>query len=162
MWECCCFMSERTAGPPLAPLQPRLWQNRSWAKVTAEALLIAKHPSESCIAVGRDRKQLRESLVKLGGSAGRELISDLGICNVSLSSKKEFGRRFSFPEAFRCASHNSDWFKCQIMLCSDILPTPCGVCVHLYMLVWSMCECVCVCCECWRARAHGCCLAALL
>lgn len=143
MWECYCFMSERTAGPPLAPLQPRLWQNRSWAKVTAEALLIAKHPSES---EGRNREQLPESAVKLGGG---ELISNLGICNISLSSKaaeEEFGSCFSFPEAFLCASHNSDWFKCQIMLCSDILPTPCGVCVHLYKLVWScLCESVCVC-----------------
>lgn len=76
-------------------------------------------------------ERVQESIVKHRGSAQRELISVLGICNVSLSSKavdKEFVSCFSesSPEAFLCTSHNSDWFKCQIMLCSDILPTPCG------------------------------------
>lgn len=137
-------MSECTAGPPLAPLQPWLWQNSSWVKVTAEMpLIVPKHPSESYIAVGRSRERPREVTVqrRSAGLDGNWLV----LCSLTLEQ-----RRKSLWVCHICES----WFKCKIMLCSDILPTPCGMCICLSESV-PMHVSVCLCALCTLDSMHA-------
>lgn len=105
------------------------------------------------------------SLFDFRGSRGRERVSKLCVSSQQI-----------LPAEFLRTSNNSDWFKCQTLLCTDILPTPCGVrvcaCVCVYALV-HQCVCVhvrmhvtmrarvCV-CVCIRWCTHGRCLYALL
>lgn len=103
-----------------------------------------EQPSKSYKARGKNMEQQRRGTVPHSGGAQHECKplwllrqSRKRSCCPSCLSSKEI-----LSAAFLHTSNNSDWFKCQIMLCSDILPTPCGVCVCLYMF---SCACVCLC-----------------
>lgn len=109
------------------------------------------------------------------GAAQRELISILPICrSATLMAKQRKWKRFegtlrlseSSPAESLRTSNNSDWFTCQTLLCSDILPAPCGVCALVRMPACTRlrasernaCHNV---CGCIRLHTRGHCLYAL-
>lgn len=151
-------MSECTAGPPLAPLQLWLWQNSSWVKVTAEIpLIVPKHPSESCIAVGRSRERPREVTVQhSGGPLGLTGTNQCFRNVMSLWLLGSGGRVFEFV-VFASLGSNTK-------LCFALTYCPHHVAyVYAYLKVCTcVCLCVCVHCARWRTCTHGCCLYALL
>lgn len=154
----CCFVLNAPLGCRRLSLWPWRRQHRRGRKVTGRRLpLIAQRPSKRNMALGEkmQKKTKRRGTVPHTRAAHHKLIRVLGICKSLWLSwlKQRKPKRFqgarrlseSSPAESLRTSNNSDWFTCQTLLCSDILPAPCGVCALARMPACArMCVRACV------------------
>lgn len=133
-------MSECTAGPPLAPLQPWLWQNSGWVKVPTEMLLIVpKHASESCIGRQEQGTATRSYNTAQWRSAG--LDGNWSMFWEHVMSVWLLGSRGRVCELVIFASLGSNAKFALLWLIAYTM-------WHVYMLIWKClhaCVCVFVC-----------------